>query len=138
MSFKQTSQSAVAALIAVLATIVLLPNSASASDWYSAASCDPILRRQGDSNPLSGCLSGACKLSRVSPAEIYENNERFRDAQIIDQGGDRVDVIAQGFRHIFFRTAESCQKFVAGQLRSNQERELERERKRQDDLNKYR
>jgi hypothetical protein len=73
-------------------------------------------------------------VSDVSPAQIYERNEGYGDAQIIDQGGDRVDVIAQGTRFIFFRTAESCNKFVTEQTRANQQRKQEQ----QNELDQYR
>lgn len=104
----------------MLAVIFLSPlHPANASDWYKAAFC-----MEGN----SACSIYQCPLSDVSPAQIYENNEVYGGAKIIDSGGDEVDVIAQGTRYVFFRTADGCQKFVAAQLKTDQQQRQEQQK----------
>jgi hypothetical protein len=106
--------------------LIMVAVAAYASDWYEGEYCDPL---------LGSCFLKACSLSQYSPAQIYENNRGYGDAQIIDQGGDRVDVIAQGgARLVFFRTSDSCKKFVGEQTQLNQQRQQQE----QERLNKYR
>lgn len=111
-------------MLAALIQWLIIPL-AHAADWYQAEACIGV---------IGVCSIYQCELSDRSPAVIYENNKAYADAKIIDQGGNRVDVVAQGSRFIFFRDREACKAYVDERLRVNKERE----QKEQEKLNKYR
>ena len=111
----------VAALLA--AEIFFSPN-AHADNWYKGGFCAPEV----------GCLLNKCELSDVSPAQIYERNQVFGGAQIVDGDNGRVDVIAQGAKLIFFRTVEACRTFVAQQSQTIQNQQQQQQKM----LNNYR
>lgn len=69
--------------------------------WYEAEFCDP-----------SYCSFYKCeKLSEWSPAEVYENNQRYADDKIVPGEGGRVDVLAQRSRWVWFDSREACKSF---------------------------
>ncbi len=118
----------IVAPVAMIIFLILLPRSVYASDWYKGESCDHLTQ---------SCLIASCEKSDVSPAQVYENNKGYSDDKLIDQGDDRVDVIAQGTLMIFYHTPESCQKFRNAELRANQQQE-QKQKIEQEKLDKYR
>jgi hypothetical protein len=104
--------------LAIAATCVSWVGSASASDWYRGAFCD-----------LSACLFSRlpCHLSHKSPATIYENNQRYADASIIEDGG-RVEVKAHHLTWVLFRTQEACSAYVTSESRRLHDLEAQRKK----------
>jgi hypothetical protein len=103
------------------------PITAYAADWFEGAYCDDDLDR---------CFfPKECRKADKSPAQLYENN-RARGADIVEKADDRVEVIGYGVKAhwVFFRNADSCQRYV-----DEERRTIEQTRKNeQEKLNKYR
>ena len=77
-----------------------------------------------------------CRISDLSPATIYENNQLYQGTHIIDHGA-RVDVIAQGMDFTFFRNIGACNTLRTQRLEvQKQHKQLEEQQEKI--LDKYR
>ena len=86
--------------IAILAVVLALSNTQAfaqtkettqggGSNWYLAETCTIM-------SGSTYCSLNFCDVSKVSPAQLYERNEDFGGAKIIDDGTGKVVVVEQG------------------------------------------